>query len=48
MSNLTRYPQFNDQQHERPVLSMYGEGPWAEYTWLSFPVVALILTFLLR
>ena len=48
MFDLTRYPKFNDKQHERPILSMYGEGPWAEYIWLSIPVIALLLAFLLR
>lgn len=47
MTNPTQYPKFNDKQHERPILS-YGDGPWAEYIWLSIPVIAIALVFLLR
>lgn len=46
MLNLKRYPKWNDQEHERPVLSV--SPSWLIWLWVLAPVVVIALAYLLR
>lgn len=48
MLDINRYPNFNDQPHDRPVLSVRGITPVDELIWLALPVAAAIILFVLN
>jgi len=48
MLDTNHYPRWNDQEHDRPVLSTQT-GSWlTDWAWLIVPVVLLGLAFLAR
>jgi hypothetical protein len=48
MLDTNHYPRWNDQEHERPVLSTQT-GSWlGDWAWLILPIILLGLAFLAR
>ena len=48
MLDTNRYPKFNDQQHDRPIISVKGISPLDEIIWLALPVAAAIILFVVN
>ncbi|MBI3177032.1 MAG: hypothetical protein HYZ35_03485 [Chloroflexi bacterium] len=48
MTNVARYPSFNDLPHPRPVLTAYGNSLLGEFVWIAIPVAVFVLALLIR
>jgi hypothetical protein len=46
--DTTRYPNFNDRPHDRPVISSAGHSLLGELVWLIAPAIVIILALLVR
>ncbi len=43
-----QYPNWNDQPHERPILSTQNPFWPADWAWLIIPVIVFVIAFLVH